>query len=312
MSHQHHTIPSSECTLDTCDLSQANLDYVPTLAGNSIYFAIFAALLVFQIGAGIKYRTWGFMVAMMGGLILECLGYIGRLMLHSNPFNFNSFILYIVCLTIGPAFLSACIYLSLGKIISVQGPHLSRLSPRMYTYLFVGFDFISLVLQSLGGALASNHTDADISHLGIHIMIAGVSSQVVSMAAFMLVWIELWLRTRHASETDKPAEFATLRNSSTFKRFEIALAIATVLIFVRCVYRVVELAGGFDGAVANNEPAFMVFEAPFVAGAAAALSFFHPGRVFKGDWTTAASAGKEDRMRGKYSAEGYSMDTLDA
>ncbi|KAJ3164838.1 hypothetical protein HDU88_005050 [Geranomyces variabilis] len=311
MSDRTHAIPTSQCTLDTCDISQANMDYVPTLAGNSIYFAAFLVILVFQIGAGIKYRTWGFMAAMMGGLILECLGYIGRIMLHSNPFNFNSFILYIVCLTIGPAFLSACIYLSLGRIISVQGPHLSRLSPRMYTYLFVGFDFVSLVLQSLGGALASNHTNADISHLGINIMIAGVSSQVVSMAAFMLVWTELWLRTRRASESDKPVEFSTLRNSTSFKRFEYALAVATVLIFVRCVYRVVELAGGFDGAVANNEPLFMVFEAPFVGGAAAALSFFHPGRIFKGDWSTAAAA-KEDRMhRVKTSEEGYSMQTLD-
>ncbi|KAJ3163092.1 hypothetical protein HDU86_002261 [Geranomyces michiganensis] len=301
-------IPINECTLSTCDISRANIDYVPSLAGNAIYFAAFVLLLVFQVGAGLRYRTWGFMMAMMGGLVLECLGYIGRIMLHNNPFVFNSFILYIVCTTIGPAFLSACIYICLGRIISVQGSHLSRLSPRMYTIVFVGCDFVSLVLQSAGGALASNHTDANISKLGVNIMIAGVSSQVASMAAFMLFWAELWYKTHRAREEAKPAEFAALRNSRTFKRFEYALAVATVLIFVRCVFRVVELAGGFQGAVANSEWAFMLFEGPMVIGAAAALSAYHPGRVFKGLWMGDEDKGQVSGMK-RSSAE-HSVETV--
>jgi len=63
------------------------------VAGNAIYAAIFGILLVAQLGLGIKYRTWGFMVGMACGLILEVVGYVGRIMIHNDPFDFNAFIM---------------------------------------------------------------------------------------------------------------------------------------------------------------------------------------------------------------------------
>lgn len=57
------------CTLDTCDLSLASFLYIPTLAGNAVYAAIFGLLIIGQLGLGIKYKTWGYMVAMIAGLV---------------------------------------------------------------------------------------------------------------------------------------------------------------------------------------------------------------------------------------------------
>lgn len=39
-----------------------------------------------------------------------------------------------------------------------------------------------------------------------------------------------------------------------------ALAVATITIFIRCVFRVAELQSGFNGALFNDEIAFMVLE----------------------------------------------------
>lgn len=83
----------ANCTVGTCPLSCAQVDYQPTLAGNAVYAAAFGLLLIAQLGLGIKYKTWGFMVGMTCGLILEVVGYAGRIMLHDNPFNFNNFIM---------------------------------------------------------------------------------------------------------------------------------------------------------------------------------------------------------------------------
>lgn len=69
------------------------MDYQPTLAGNTVYAAAFGLLLIAQLGLGIKYKTWGFMVGMICGLFLEVVGYAGRIMLHNNPFNFNNYIM---------------------------------------------------------------------------------------------------------------------------------------------------------------------------------------------------------------------------
>ena len=81
------------CTVGTCPLSCAQVDYIPTLVGNTVYAAAFGILLIVQIGLGIKYKTWGFMVGMICGLLIEVVGYAGRILLHYNPFNFNNFIM---------------------------------------------------------------------------------------------------------------------------------------------------------------------------------------------------------------------------
>ena len=143
------------CTPQTCDLSLGQVDYLPTVAGNALYAAIFGLLVICQIGFGIRYKTWGYMIALLCGLVIEIVGYIGRIMMHNNIFDNNSFIMYLVCLTIAPAFLGAGIYLCLSRIVTVYGAGLSRFKPRTYTIVFCSCDFFSLVLQAIGGGIAA-------------------------------------------------------------------------------------------------------------------------------------------------------------
>ena len=55
-------------TLQTCPLVLAHVDYIPSLAGNVLYAAMFSLALIAQILFIIRYRTWGYGVAMYGGL----------------------------------------------------------------------------------------------------------------------------------------------------------------------------------------------------------------------------------------------------
>ena len=71
----------------------ANVQYVPSFAGNATYLSIFAILLVPQLSLGIRYRTWGFLTGMVVGGLLEISGYLGRVLLHSDPFSFNYFLM---------------------------------------------------------------------------------------------------------------------------------------------------------------------------------------------------------------------------
>jgi hypothetical protein len=57
------------CTLQTCDLSLSSFLYRPTLAGNALFAGIFGVLLVGQVWLGIKHKTWGYMIAMILGLV---------------------------------------------------------------------------------------------------------------------------------------------------------------------------------------------------------------------------------------------------
>jgi len=144
------------CTLSTCDLTLAHFDYLPSLPGNALFAALFAVCLFAQVLFGVKYRTWGFMAAAVLGMITEIIGYIGRIAMHSNPFSKTNFLMYLVTLTIAPAFLSAAIYLCLARIVVVYGEEKSRFRPRTYTIVFCSCDFLALLLQAAGGAIASS------------------------------------------------------------------------------------------------------------------------------------------------------------
>lgn len=60
---------------------------------------------------------------------------------------------------------------------------------------------------------------------------------------------------------------------------------ATFTIYIRSVFRVAELCGGFDGHLANDQITFMVLEGAMVTIAAIALTVVHPGMVFGKNWS---------------------------
>ncbi|KAH1441880.1 hypothetical protein KXV53_003763 [Aspergillus fumigatus] len=279
------TDPSDYCTLDTCPLSLANFNYVPNLAGNLLYLALFGTMLVANLGLGIYYRTWGYLVGMIGGLALEVIGYVGRIQLHYNPFPFSPFLQYLICLTLGPAFLSAAIYICLGHIVVVYGEGISRLKPRTYTIIFVLCDFLSLVLQAAGGAITSiaDNDQQGLRQTGINIMIAGLSSQVASLAVFLFLCADFaWRVYKNPNKLNESMDH--VRKTLKWKAFLIGLTVATLAIFVRSVFRVAELQEGFDGPLANDEVTFMILEGAMMAMATLCLTVLHPGYCFGGYW----------------------------
>ncbi|KAL9091274.1 MAG: hypothetical protein Q9165_004908 [Trypethelium subeluteriae] len=274
-----------DCTPSTCLVSACGqIKYIPSLSGNVVYMAIFLALLISQLYLCIRHKTFGFLAGMFGGIALEVLGYGGRIWLNKSIFNFNGFLLYLICLTIAPAFLSGSIYICLGRLVNVNGQHLSRFSAKTYAIVFVSSDLLSLVLQAVGGALAAQANTNSQQQTGINIMIAGLAYQVFSLLLFLALWGEFALRIRRASEDQKNPKYLALRASNKFKYFQFALFLATILILIRSTYRVIELQGGFKGTIANDQPSFMVLEGPMIILAILALTVFHPGFVLKDAW----------------------------
>ncbi|KAF2666085.1 RTA1-domain-containing protein [Microthyrium microscopicum] len=275
------------CTLQTCPLECAQVEFLPSLGGNATYAAILGILLIAQIGLGVFYRTWGFLIGMICGLILEVIGYVGRIMLHNNPFDFNNFLIYLIPLTIGPAFLTGSIYLCLSRIVVIYGERISKLSPRTFSITFMACDFISLVLQGAGGGIAATANDESGSNTGRNIMIAGLVAQVVSLGIFMGLWLHFLWQLKKTDQSLRNPAFVQLTKSRKFKYFNYALWLATILITIRSIYRIAELQGGFNGTIANNEAAFMVLEGPMIILGVLALTVLHPGYALDRNWQAA-------------------------
>ena len=207
-------------TIPACSLDVAAVEYLPNVTSNAILLGIFGVYLLLCLGIGIRYKMWGHTAGTFFGFLLEVLGYAGRIELHTNPFKLGNFLLYLIPLTIGPAFLSAAIYLCLSRIIVVYGEGLARFKPRTYTVAFVIFDFFSLVLQGAGGGITSTEDPGSSGQqAGIDVMISGLAWQVVSIVIFMSLATDYYLSVKRAGPQNYNPRFATLRNSKYWTAF---------------------------------------------------------------------------------------------
>ncbi|GJC82799.1 sphingoid long-chain base transporter RSB1 [Colletotrichum liriopes] len=278
---------------DYCVGVQSYYMYRIALAPNVLFVVLFAlSLISFLATYAATRRGLAFNIAMGLGVITEIIGYIGRIMSWGNQWEEVGFMIQVCALTIGPAFLAAGIYLCIRQIVTAVGPDNSRIPPAWYTRIFIPCDLTSLILQAVGGALASiaNHR-GEPTHIGDKIMIAGLAFQVLTMLLFMLVAADFalrtHLRTRHAHlpnlsvALDNHPAMVRLRASRRFKAFLSALALATVCVFVRCVFRVVELSGGWTGPLMGRQDLFVGFEGVMIAAAVLALNLSHPALCSK-------------------------------
>ncbi|KAF2022779.1 RTA1-domain-containing protein [Setomelanomma holmii] len=277
--------PNVRCTLETCCLAQSSFLYLPNWGGNLFFTIYFAVLCIPQLWLGIRYRQTGFAIGMLLGLILEVVGYAGRLILHNDPFDSNGFLIYLICVTIAPVFISASIYLSIVRIIGLYGQHLSYFKPRTIALVFMTSDLISLVLQAAGGAIADTAVGTG-KVTGTHIMVAGLFLQAVSLSVFLLYLAYFALKCRGGSLDMDPAKIAW-RNRGLVKVFLFSLIVATVAILVRSIFRVAELWQGFAGQLWNDEIDFMVLDGGMMSLAVLLLTVFHPGPAFGEQWHAA-------------------------
>jgi hypothetical protein len=96
------------------------------------------------------------------------------------------------------------------------------------------------------------------------------------------ICIDFALRSSRADAAALDPQFAALRSSRKFRGFLAALATATLCIFVRSVYRVVELSEGWTGHLIRQQWLFVGLEGVMVVIAVAALNAFHPAFCFDG------------------------------
>ena len=87
--------PLANCTLDLCPLEWSILRYQPIISANAVFIAVFGLSLLIHCFQGWRSKTWGFAASMLSGCILEIIGYVGRLIIHDNPFSFNGFLMQI-------------------------------------------------------------------------------------------------------------------------------------------------------------------------------------------------------------------------
>lgn len=262
-----------------CPVEASIYGYYPSLGANYFFLVFFAICLILNLIAGIRWRTWTYMIALGFGCFGEAIGYVGRVMLHHNPFDGNGFDIQITCLIIAPAFLAAGIYLTLKYLVLTIGRDYSRIRPKYYTWIFIMCDLLSLVLQGAGGGIAATANTNTTQDVGNDLMMAGISWQVVTLLAFGILVADYCHRAYKNRASFTPATVALL-HSRNFQLFAGAITLAYLTIFTRCVFRIAEMANGWANSIMQDETDFIVLDGVMCTIAVICLTFFHPGYFF--------------------------------
>ncbi|ESZ96663.1 hypothetical protein SBOR_2922 [Sclerotinia borealis F-4128] len=269
---------------DECPISATAYGYTPSLAANATLLAIFSIITLAQMIQGVKYRTWGFMATFVLGSLCEVVGYAGRVMMASNPWSHVGLTLQSLCLTIGPLFFLNGVFLCYTNIIETYSPTLSRINLITYPLIATSTTLLPFILLTSGSLLQSTSaigfTPSSYLPIGSHLVIAGLSFQLLAMICFGLLHADFKVQVRAYPE-QLNAYTENTRSSRRFRFFYAALPLAFLGVGVSVVYRMAVLGQGWGMGMMKNEVAFVCLEGIIVAIAGSGLSLLHPGYVFR-------------------------------
>ncbi|KAF7187130.1 Efflux pump himE [Pseudocercospora fuligena] len=132
----------------------------------------------------------------------------------------------------------------------------------------------------IGGGVASAG-EGETVNVGNDIMIAGIAFQVATMALCLLLALDfaftLWrtqtLRSNHLGQYISTSMKA-------FRVYLICFCLAFLTIFIRCIYRLPEMAGGWGNPLMRNEKEFLILDGAMIAIATVLMTVAHPGIFF--------------------------------
>ncbi|KAH0840515.1 putative RTA1 domain protein [Fonsecaea pedrosoi] len=269
---------------EQCPVEASIYGYYPTLGSNAFFSALFGLCFIINLGLGWRYRTWSYMTAMTLACISSCIGYVGRCLMHRNPYDSVGFEIQICCLTFAPAFNAAAIYLILKHLVLQIGRQWSRIRPKYYTWAFIIADFLALTLQAAGGGIAgSAGDDESFRDVGDRLMITGISWQVLTLLIFGVATSDYSLRRFKSQPLSESTQ--ALVHDLRFRVFVVAQLIAYVAILIRCVYRVAEMANGWRNPIMQNQGLFIGLDSSDgrsrqIGVATILQTFIHPGYFF--------------------------------
>lgn len=129
--------------------------YTPALSANAALCAIFGTLVLLALVLGLRYPSVVFTLFLLSGLALEVLGYVGRILLSTTTYSQNNFSLFFLGTIVGPSLICGALFLCLPNIIYIYGPNFRTWTPPWYHGIFLGAVVVSVVLEIVGGILAT-------------------------------------------------------------------------------------------------------------------------------------------------------------
>ncbi|CAI7580593.1 unnamed protein product [Penicillium glandicola] len=270
--------------------------YIPSLGAGIAFCTLFGlSMILHTVQLTWKKQWWASVFSI--GCLVEVIGWAGRTWSAKCPYNSTAFLMQISTLIIAPTFFTAGIYILLGRFIQLLGRESSFIKPSLYLWIFCTCDVVSLVIQAIGGGMASGEADkvGGDTATGTHIMVAGIVFQLVSITIFVVCAVDFIRRTVRKRLLQSVT-------GSVMPLFA-AMILSIVCIYIRSIYRTIELSQGWDGYLITHESYFVALDGVMMVISVGVFNLLHPGWMLPGakdgsHKMESTSVDQSDRYRG--------------
>ena len=143
------------CVDGECSVGIGFLPYQPSVAGNAVVAGLFGLLATAVAVLGVWYRTPIYSAIIVTGLLMEVMGYIGRVLLHFSGGNMNCYVIFLLGTILGCTFITTAVFLILPHYIGIHGGSITAIRPRYVNYMFAALSLLAFAVQAVGCAFAA-------------------------------------------------------------------------------------------------------------------------------------------------------------
>lgn len=249
--------------------------YSPTVAGAAIFTVLFFASSLVHIWQSWHHRARCMIPFIIGGLF-EGVGYIGRIMSHSDQKKLGPYIQQSILLLVAPPLFAATIYMVLGRMIrKLHAEQHSIIPLKWLTKIFVTGDILSFLIQSGGAGIMVKGTQ-DSYKTGSNVVLVGLIVQIAIFCFFVVVAVIF-----HKRISANPTMVSQAAYALPYRKHLFALYATSLLILVRNLVRVVEYAEGNDGYIVSHEVFLYIFDAVLMFILMVVYNVVHPGQLLQ-------------------------------
>ena len=240
--------------------------YQPSLALNIVALVLFTAITIIISIQNVKYKAKFMWIITFTGC-LEIAGYVCHL-ISTETVNLTGYICYLVFTILAPNFLALANYIAVGKIAQQLALSGRFLNTKTIAIGFFVIDLICIGIQGGGSAAVSStlQENGKASQSGEHVILIGLAIQLLFFASFTFVTLYVWrLQRKNKGSHVAPQVF-------------VCLFATILLITMRNIYRVIEIAVGWAGKFNKHEKYFYCLDALPIFVAFVVYSLLHLGR----------------------------------
>ncbi|KAG0709697.1 RTA1-domain-containing protein [Suillus ampliporus] len=220
------------------------------------------------------------MLSMVIGEYIYCLGFGFRFALNRNPDSLGIYIAEDLMIVLSPCFFIAANYVLLGRLArEIDCAHHVLLPVRRMALIFVMSDVATFIVQALGASMTTSSV-YNSALMGLHIFLAGLVLQLVSLLFFCIVYARFLYKV-HSEEQAIWMRDSKRHWNGDWRTLSAAMAVSCICILIRSLYRVVEAAQGFHGSLSSSEAAFYLGDTLPLCLAIAMYVPFWPGRFIQ-------------------------------